>query len=261
MIGLEEYTYSNRWRIFHPRDKMVFALATMLLGLLSPSLIPSLTILLTMGFVTIALARIPGRFYLKMFCIPAAFLIVGAVTAGMQISGPSAGLLYSFNFGHYYLGVTQQGINQAVLLLARSTSAVSCLLFLALTTPLEDITGQLERWRIPYIMIEMMTLVYRFIFIFWEQALTIHTAQAARLGHIDLRTGLRSLGYLISSLFIAVMDRSHALYNSLVARGYLDSLRVLEEEHSSTPWRIKLGFVGFDLLILGLLISKGSAWL
>ncbi|HWP95286.1 MAG TPA: cobalt ECF transporter T component CbiQ [Syntrophomonadaceae bacterium] len=261
MIGMEDHSYHNRWRAIHPRDKIAFALVTLLLGLFSCTLLPPLSILLAMGFITVFQAKVPGSFYLKLFCVPAGFLLVGAVSVALILSTSNTDLLYSIRVGAYYLGVTNVGINQAVLLLTRSASAVSCVLFLSLTTPLEDLTGQLERWKVPYIIIEMMTLIYRFIFIFWEQAVVIHTAQAARLGHVDPKTSLRSLGYLLSSLFLTVIKRSNALYNALVARGYSDCLRFLEEEHLSTPWRIKLGFVGFDLLLLGLVVGKGSAWL
>lgn len=261
MIGIEERAYNNNWRVIHPRDKIIFALVTMLLGLFSPWTLPSLIVLLIMVYLTVFQAKIPGCFYIKLLLIPAGFLVIGAIGVGLTVSLDHSSLIWGIKLGAYYLGITQAGMDQAMLLLARSAGAVSCLFLLALTTPLEDITSQLERWGVPYIMIEMMTLVYRFIFIFWERAITIHTAQAARLGHVDIKTSLRSLGYLISSLFFQTMERTNTLYNSLVARGYTDSLRVLEEEHKPTHWHVKLGFISFDLILLGLILFKGSVLL
>lgn len=256
MIGIETYAYCNRWRNIHPRDKMMFALATMLLCLFSHWVIPPLIILLTMGVLTTARAKVPGRFYLKLFLILAGSIVIGAIAVGFTVSPTRFNSLWEVKIASYHLGFTQAGLNYAVLLLLRSLGATSCLLFLALTTPLEDITHQLERWKVPYIMIEMMTLIYRFIFVFWEQAVTIHTAQAARLGHVDIKTSLRSLGYLISSLFINVMDRAQVLYWALIARGYTDSLRVLEEEYEPAPLPLKIGLICFDVLILGLIMYK-----
>lgn len=259
MIGIENYAYSNRWRIINPSDKMIFTFATMLLCLFSTQTIPSLIVLFSMVFLTTVQAGVPVRYYLKFFTIPAGFIIIGAITVSLSVNTNLTNLLWDIGIGPYYIGFTQGGLNQALLLLARSAGAASCLFFLALTTPLDDITCQLERWKVPYLIIEMMTLIYRFIFVFWEQAVTIHIAQAARLGHVDLKTSLRSLGYLVSSLFINAVDRSHSLYNALVSRGYSDSLRVLEDEHQPTPVFIKAGFICFDLFLLGLIFLRGSA--
>lgn len=261
MIGIENYAYSNRWRIINPCDKMIFAFATMLLCLFSTQAIPSLIVLLSMVFLTTVQAGVPGKYYFKLFSVPAGFILIGAITVSLSVTTNLTNLAWFISIGSYYIGITPGGLSQAILLLARSAGAASCLFFLTLTTPLDDITCQLERWKVPYLIIEMMTLIYRFIFVFWEQATTIHIAQAARLGHVDLKTSLRSAGYLVSSLFINAVDRSHSLYNALVARGYSDSLRVLEDEHKPTPVLIKAGFICFDLFLLGLIIFRGSALL
>ncbi len=261
MIGIENYAYSNRWRTINPRDKMIFTFATMLLCIFSSQTLPPLIVFLSMIFLTTVQAGVPIKNYLKIFSVPAGFILIGAITVSLSVTTNTSNLLWFISVGSYYFGITQGGLSQAVLLLARSAGAASCLFFLALTTPLDDITCQLERWKVPYLFIEMMTLIYRFIFVFWKQATTIHIAQAARLGHVDLKTSLRSLGYLISSLFINTIDSSHSLYNALVARGYSVSLRVLEDEHQPTPLRIKAGFICFDLFLLGLIIFRGSVLL
>jgi cobalt/nickel transport system permease protein len=261
MIGIENYAYTNRWRSIHPRDKMIFAFSTMLICLFSPQVIPSLIVLISMVFLTTAQAGVPGQYYCKLFSVPAGFILIGAITVCLSVTTNLNSLLWHIYLGPYYIGITPAGISQAVLLLVHSAGAASCLFFLALTTPLDDITCQLDRWKVPYLIIEMMTLIYRFIFVFWENAITIHIAQAARLGHVDLKTSMRSLGYLISSMFINAINRANSLYNALVARGYTDSLRVLEEAHQPTPNFIKVGFICFDLLLLGLIIIKGSAFM
>lgn len=258
MISIADQAYANPWRVFHPRDKMAFALTTMVISLVSGAA-ACLAIFSAMSYLAVFRTQVPGRFFLRLYLVPFGFLAIGALSVALVLSADAAATIWAIKLGSYYLGVTPAGLDQASLLLARSGAAVSCLFFLALTTPWEDINGQLERWKVPYLLIEMMTLVYRFIFIFWQQAITIHTAQAARLGHVDFRTSMRSLGGLISSLFIQTLDRTHTMYNSLVARGYTDSLRVLEEERLPTPWSTKLGFIFFDLALIGLVLAKGSA--
>jgi cobalt/nickel transport system permease protein len=78
-------------------------------------------------------------------------------------------------------------------------------------------------------MVELMSLIYRFIFVLLETADTMFTAQSSRLGYVDLKTSYRSLGALVSTLFVRAYKRSTDLYTSLESRGYDGDLNVLEE--------------------------------
>lgn len=258
MNGLHSYAYFNQWRTIHPRDKLAFALVSMVLCVFSPLMIPPLLALLICTFIIVAQAKIPAGIYFKFFTVPLGFIIIGALSVALSITSAPSLFLWDISVGPYTVGMTGQGLHHAMLLTAKSSGAVACLLLLALTTPIEDLAWQLERCRIPYLFIELITLVFRFIFVFWEQALGIHTAQAARLGHMDVKTGLRSLAFLASSLFLNVIHRSNALYNGLVSRNYSDSLRVLKEEPPATPTMTVVGFLAVDALLLGLIFYRGS---
>lgn len=257
MIGIENYAYNNCWRSIHPSTKIVFAIITMPLCISSRQLLLPVGVVLVMVFLTIGRAKIPADFYGRLCLIPAGFIIVGALSVSFGIAADHTLYIWYWKIGAYYVGVTAKSLGDAVFLLARSCGALTCLFFLALTTPMEDIAWQLERWKVPYIMIEMMILTYRFIFVFWEEAVTIHIAQAARLGHINIRAGFRSLSYLISSVFLSAFRHSEALYNALVSRGYTDSLRVLTDDYVKTPSYITVSFVLFDVLLLGMIILQG----
>lgn len=258
MNSLQSYAYFKKWRTIHPRDKIAFALVSMMLCLCSPLLVPPLLALLVSTLLILTRAEIPIKVYLKLFAVPLGFILIGSLSVALNISADHSFYLWEASIGSYHVGISGPGLHNAILLMVRSSGAVSCLLFIVFTTPIADISYQLEQCRVPYIIIELITLVYRFIFVFWEQAVGIHTAQAARLGHVDLKTGLRSLAFLISSLFINVINRSNTLYNGLVARNYSDSLRVFKEEQPTTPAIIIMGFVGVDVLLLGLIFYRGS---
>jgi len=257
MIGIENYAYNNRWRSIHPRTKIIFAIITMLMCISSRQLLLPMLVVGVMVFLTIERAQIPLRFYWRLCLIPAGFIVVGALTVSFGFASQHAQYIWYLKIGAYYLGVTAKGISDAMFLLARACGALTCLFFLALTTPMEDIAWQLEQWKVPYIMIEMMILTYRFIFVFWEEAVTIHISQAARLGHINIRAGFRSLSYLISSVFLGAFKHSEALYSALVSRGYTDSLRVLTDDYCKTPTYITGSFVVFDSLLLAMIILQG----
>ena len=101
------------------------------------------------------------------------------------------------------------------------------MLALALTTPMVDITDQLRKWRVPQLFIELMVLMYRFIFVFIETAQAMYIAQNARLGYSNWRRSLQSLGMLAANLYLRSQARASALFTALTARGYSGELRVL----------------------------------
>ena len=101
------------------------------------------------------------------------------------------------------------------------------MLALALTTPMVDITDQLRKWRVPQLFIELMVLMYRFIFVFIETAQAMYIAQNARLGYSNWRRSLHSVGMLAANLYLRSQTRAAALYTALTARGYTGELRVL----------------------------------
>lgn len=59
--------------------------------------------------------------------------------------------------------------------------------FLALNTPVTDVTMALERMHVPHLLVELMELIYRFIFVLTETASRIRLAQESRLGYQGLR--------------------------------------------------------------------------
>src|SRR5688572_9436465 len=75
-----------------------------------------------------------------------------------------------------------------------------------------------------------MTLVYRFIFVLIETAQAMHVAQEARLGYSTAGRSLKSVGMLVSNLYLRSNARASVLFTALTARGYTGDLRVLRDE-------------------------------
>ena len=90
--------------------------------------------------------------------------------------------------------------------------AVSCLYFLSFTTPMPDILQVLEKLHCPKLLMELMLLIYRFIFVLLDTASALSTSQNCRLGNRDYKTSLKSFGMLGSVLMIRAVERSNRLY-------------------------------------------------
>lgn len=92
-----------------------------------------------------------------------------------------------------------------------------------------DILEVLRKLRCPKLLIELMLLIYRFIFVLLETASAIRTSQDCRLGNRDYKTALKSFGMLGSILMIRAVSRSNQLYDAMEARCYDGTIRILSE--------------------------------
>lgn len=229
MINIDTYAYASRLKRIDPLQKFVFALLTLGVCLWADTLVISIAVLFIMGWMTIRSGGTPLSLFIKLLFVPMAFLVIGVLTIAINISSNPQGFLLSLPIAGVWLGVSKVGMYEAVRLFFRVLGSVSCLYFLSLSTPMVDLLTVLRRLKVPKIMVEMMNLVYRFIFILMDTADTMLIAQNSRLGYRSLSTGYHSLGTLASTLFIRSYKRSNDLFIALESRGYDGDLNVLEE--------------------------------
>lgn len=104
------------------------------------------------------------------------------------------------------------------------------------------------------LIIELMLLIYRFIFILLDTAHAIMTSQNARLGNCDFKTSCKSFGQMGSTLFLRAFKRSNALYDSMEARCYDGSICVLNENYPPKTMEICLIIV-CEVVLAGIVVA------
>jgi cobalt/nickel transport system permease protein len=226
---IDAYAYSNRLRWAHPAEKIIFAGVMIAAALGSGSPVVCLLALALVTLEVTRVARIPLRAFWYFVRLPFGFILISVLTMAVVVVPAGEGL-FSVPLGPIRVGVTTAGLIQAGHVFCVSFACVAATLSLALTTPMVDITDQLRRWHIPALFVELMTLVYRFIFVLIETAQAMHIAQEARMGYCTAGRSLRSVGMLASNLFLRANARANALFTALTARGYTGDLAVLREE-------------------------------
>ena len=257
MTNTDTYAYASRLRSIEPMQKFIFALLTLAICLWANHVIVSVLVIIIMGGCAVWYGGTPLSFYLKLLLIPLAFLLIGTLTIVINISSDSSIFIWSIPIGNTWLGVTQVGLYKGVKLFLRVLGSVACLYFLSLTTPMVDILSFLQRLKLPQLLVEMMSLIYRFIFVLLDTANTIVIAQDSRLGYRNLATGFRSLGSMAANLFIRAYKRSNAIYISLEARGYDGELQVVKESYKSSRC-LSVATIGVNLflIILTLILNR-----
>lgn len=259
MFQIDHYAYANRLLSVHPGEKFAFSFITMVICLASSSTATSLAVIALMAGAALLRAGIPWRPYFKLMTVPAAFLIIGTATIAVSVSSHPGGHLFGVPFGDVSVGIAARDMGLAANIFLKSLGATSCLYFLALTTPMVDIIAVLRKMRVPVLILELMSLIYRFIFVMAETADKIYTSQSSRLGYMNVKNGYSSLGQLVSNLFIKAFYRSRMLFTTLSSRGYTGEIRVLETSYEISGRNILIITV-LDLLLVGVTVFSGTGF-
>lgn len=249
MINIDKYAYISRLKQTDPMQKLLFALLTLGICLWANSVSISMIVLLMMGGVTVCKGGTPFSLFVKLMLVPMSFLIIGVLTIAVNVSEDQSAFLFSVAVAGTHIGVSPAGLQNAIRLFFKALGTVSCLYYLSLTTPMVDLLAALRRLKVPKLLVELMGLIYRFIFVLLETADMMITAQNSRLGYSSISSGYRSLAAVASTLFIRAYKRSDELYTALEARGYDGELNVLEEPFK-THWTQYIAPIVINLFLI-----------
>ena len=242
---IDSTAHSNRLSGVSALEKMAFAGGMLLLALFLPPVPGDVLVIVITGIATLAVARIPVGTYAKVMTVPLVFLVIGVLP-----------LLVSLSLGGPLLlrpSPAAGGPMLALTVALRALAGLSCLLFLALSTPLPQILQALRRIGVPAVVVEVAALVYRSIWTFVETVAATRRAQAARLGYRSFRSSYRSLGMLTAAFFGRSLQRARAMENGLAARNWHGDLRVLDEEVAVAAGHLVL-IVGAQVAIVVLTV-------
>lgn len=230
MTLIDKLCYTSKLRYTNAGEKVFFSLASLCFCIISRSILVAVIVLFAASWLTIRKGGISPLYYGKLIRIPCAFLMISTIAILVNISRHPLDA-FSIPLGSWYITGSWQGIHQGIQLILTALACVSCLYFLSLSTPLTDIIAVLECWHIPWLIIELMMLIYRFIFLLLEIASSISCSQRSRLGNRDFPTSVKSYALLASSLFILSIRRAGNIYDAMEARCYDGKVHVLKEQH------------------------------
>lgn len=229
MLLIDKLCYQSKLRYVNAYEKLLYAVATLAFCVFSRSIKLAVLVFVVNAVITVGRGGIPLSHYIRLLLIPVIFLIIGTAAIVVNLSHSPMDA-FAFQAGEWYVTGSRAGMRQALEICFTAMAAVSCLYFLALNTVMTDILGALRKMKVPALLIELMLLVYRFIFILSDTASAIRISQNSRLGNRNFRTGIRSFGSMGSALFIMALKRSNALYDAMESRCYDGKIQVLSKE-------------------------------
>jgi cobalt/nickel transport system permease protein len=244
---LDDWAQSNALRDTDARLKLLLGLGAILISVSSVTPLTPLFVAVTMSLITVMLAKIPIRFYCRLLLLPLSFAMLSAgVVAFMHGSGQTLFALDTFGL---QLSIGVDGANLALLLIARTFGGMTALFFIALTTPMIEIFAVLKSLMIPESVLELSMMIYRYIFVFLDQAAMIHNAQVMRLGDAGIRNSLGSFAMLSSVLFLRSWEQGERLIVAMDARCYNGVLDLMDHSPGPKPGEI-LAVVAYLLLVV-----------
>lgn len=176
------------------------------------------------------LSNIKLNYFLKRtwIFIPIFSLFI-AVPAIFSILTPGDAL-YVWHIAGVHLIITRQGLDGAVLFVARVTTCVSLGVLLSITTRHSELLKVLRIFRIPQVYVMTFGMCYRYIFLFVEMIENTYLAIKSRIGSkIHYKRGQHMVAWNIGNLWIRSSQLNEDVYTAMLSRGYSGEANVMDD--------------------------------
>ena len=227
---IDDYAYNNKLSKANPNVKFSIGMLLLILSLINPYNIISVAIIFIMSIVIVGVAKIQLKDYIRFIKIPLIFLIISIFMILFSFTQSKELLLYSMKIGSLYIGISNESIDTAIHLLFRALSCLTCIYFVMLTTPFNQLIFILKKMHLPDTFLEISILMYRFIFIFLEEVADIKKSQELKFGYINLKNAYQSFGLLVNMLFKRMMIRYDEMSIALDMKLYDGTFHIIEED-------------------------------
>ncbi len=239
---------NNKLRHVNPKLKFIFAISMLIISLISKSIIVPLLIFFIVSFILLFIAKVPKRVYGVFIGIPLSFGILNLVLFAFLFGKV---VWFYINIFGFKIPVYIDGFDLGFLLFGRMLGGVSSMLFLALTTPMPELFYILRELKLPEEFVDMAMLIYRYIFVLYEEYERMKFAQESRLGEANLKSTYKSLGALAAHLFIRAWEKGEQLNISMLSRCYDGKLKLLGGiKNPPIPYILAIAI--FDIFLIGI---------
>jgi cobalt/nickel transport system permease protein len=261
--GYAQWETSSADRFFQRTDariKVLFLLFYVLIVSLKKDLLPEALIGAFVFMLVLASRLNVYTFYKKVLLfslvfgflvtLPAAFNVV----TGGEVILPVFHLSGSHSFWIYRIpaeiGITRAGMYAVAIVTSRVANSLAISFFVLSTTPFPEIIKALKVLRVPDALLMIITLTYKYMFIFARTVEDMHLAKKSRLaGGVSDAEARRWIAGRIAVLFRKSRLRSEEIYKAMRARGFSGDVRIYG---GGRPGRRDL-VTGLALFAVGLL--------
>lgn len=213
-LEIEERLFAESargWRGADAGVKMSLAAASITANVVLARLEISLTLFAVAAFILLV-ARIPRRQILLFLLAPAWATIV--VMLGFSFGFGETPLFSVGPFTAY-----REGAGQGLAAAARVACDMAWMAALFLTTPFTEILTVLKQIRVPAVLIDTLSFMYRYVFLLWDEFDRMKTAARARGGMSSRPRHIDTLAKVAAQIFLQAYDRTERIELSIRSRG------------------------------------------
>jgi cobalt ECF transporter T component CbiQ len=177
-----------------------------------------------------------GFFFGFLIALPSAFNII---TKGDVIL-PIYHFSKTYQFWVYQvpkeIGITREGLESVILLTLRVMNSVSISFLVLYTTPFPDIIKALKMLKVPDIFLMIITLSYKYIFIFTKTVEDMHRAKKSRLaGQVNHADARRWIAGRFAFIFKKTRIRCEEIFKAMMSKGFSDDITFFETGRLKLP--------------------------
>jgi cobalt/nickel transport system permease protein len=206
-----------------PRIKMVGTLIAILAASLTTSL-AGLAILYGATLAAARASRVPFAFFVKRVWLGIPFFAgIVVVPAIFFVPGPR---VFDLGIGPAHLAPSWNGLAGAALFVSRVGVSVSLAVLLVVTTPWADVLKSLRALKVPQVFVLVLSMTYRYIFLFLHTANGILLARKSRV--VGRTTGAEQRRWItgtMGNLMSRAFKMSNDVYAAMLARGFGGEIR------------------------------------
>ena len=258
ILMLDTLAARSGLRFVSPGLKTGFCVLVLLLCVGASDAVVGIFVALSMVLFMGLLGKTPLRQIAQLLRIPLLFLCVSCLVILLEVVREPMGV-WQMRLGSVWVCITGQSLHRAVTLFFQALGAVCCLYALSSTTPMPQLIEVLRSFHVPDLVIELMYLIYRYLFVLLEVHRQLTVAATARLGYVGFRRSISTAGRVSGTLLASSFRRSRACFDAMESRGYDGKLAFL----SHTPrlrWAHLLASAAYVLTLMGLIFVR-KGWL
>jgi len=118
----------------------------------------------------------------------------------------------------------REGLYQGLTAALRIITGVSAVILLSITTSVAEFIRAARWFKVPVALLELLMLVYHYIFILWQEAVRLYNAQQLRLGHETWRRSFFNMIKLTALVLVRALERAETASQAMQLRGYEENL-------------------------------------
>lgn len=251
-FSIDFYAYMSKIRHWNPNFKVSLSVMTLILCIVLNNPYVSVVVIIAMAYLIIIKGQLPIYKYMPILLIQLSFILLATFTIAIDFSRQPMGQ-YNLYLGFCYVFTSQAKLKEMFFLILKVFAAISALQMMTLSTPSSEVIYVLRKAHVPKIIIELMSMIYRYIFLLMDVYTKMKNSAESRQGYCDIRTSYFTFGNIASNMLVVSLKKANVYYDAMEARCFDGDLIFLEEDKKVETIQIiaAVAFILFLILLWG----------